>query len=223
MAPIVGEESIVHHIVLFKQPKSELRKNYDPAVGYNCMNNFNLFEGMLGGWAPGATPIEFAPDHGFLVTPQDNLIMQIHYYNSGSQDESILDQSGYEFRTKSSVGTPLTLLPLGSYSFTIPAGEEAYTEEYSQYIPESYEYDGIEIPIPGLTLHGVFPHMHVLGSGYKMWVEHGDGTEECAVAGDSYDFYNQLTYLFKDPLTVNPGDTVRWSCTWNNSPSNPAG
>ena len=53
MAPLVGEDSIVHHIVLFKQPKSDLKADYDPAVGYDCMDSFSLFEGMLGGWAQG--------------------------------------------------------------------------------------------------------------------------------------------------------------------------
>ena len=164
----------------------------------------------------GATPIEFAPDHGFLVTPDDNLVIQLHYYNAGAQDESVADQSGYEFRTVDSVGTPLMLLPLGGYDFKIPAGDPAYTAEYSQYIPESYSYDGIDFPIPGITLHGVFPHMHILGTGYNMWVERSDGSEECTVRGDTYDFYNQLTYMFNEPLDINPGDRY-WSCTWDNS------
>ena len=54
-----------------------------------------------------------------------------------------------------------------------------------------------------------------------MWVEKPDGEEECAVSAENYDFYNQLTYLFNEPLVIEPGDTVHWSCTWNNSTSNP--
>jgi hypothetical protein len=221
MSPTIGEPAIVHHIVLFRQSKSDIVADYDPATGYNCIDEATLFYGMLGGWAPGATPVEFQPGYGFLVSPEDNLVMQIHYYRSGPETESLMDQSGYEFQTVSSVEHPLELWPLGGYNFKIPAGDEAYTKNYNQYIPESYEYEGIEIPIPDLRLHGVFPHMHILGSGYRMWIEKPDGEEVCAVSSDRYDFYNQLTYMFREPLDVEAGDTVHWSCTWNNSTSNP--
>ena len=221
MAPVVGEPSLVHHIVLFRQPKGDLVADYDPATGYDCIDESSLFIGMLGGWAPGATPVEFEPGYGFLVSPSDNLVMQIHYYSSGPETDSLTDQSGYEFQTVSNVEHPLELWPLGGFNFTIPAGDSAYTKSYSQDIPESFEYDGIEIPIPNLRLHGVFPHMHVLGTGYRMWVDKASGEEECVVSSEKYDFYNQLTYLFNEPLDIGPGDTVNWSCTWNNSNSNP--
>jgi hypothetical protein len=221
MAPSIGEPAIVHHVVLFKQSKSELQADYDPAVGYNCIDDFGLFAGMLGGWAPGATPVELEDGYGFSVSPDDNLVVQIHYYSSGPETTNLADQSGYNFRTTPTVNYPLDLLPLGGTDFVIPAGDDDYTAEYSQYIPESFEYDGVSIPIPALRLHGVFPHMHVLGSGYRMWIEKADATEECAVDSEKYDFYNQLTYMFRDPLDIEPGDTVHWSCSWNNSTSNP--
>lgn len=221
MSPLVGEAALVHHIVLFRQPKADIVADYDPAAGYDCIDESSLFIGMLGGWAPGAIPVEFQPGYGFLVSPSDNLVMQIHYYSSGPESDSLTDQSGYEFRTVPSVEHPLELWPLGGFNFTIPAGDAAYTKSYKQEIPESYEYEGIEIPLPTIRLHGVFPHMHILGSGYRMWVEKPSGEEECAVASETYDFYNQLTYLFTEPMDILPGDTVHWSCTWNNSTSNP--
>jgi hypothetical protein len=40
------------------------------------------------------------------------------------------------------------------------------------------------------------------------------------VKGD-YDFDNQMTYQFTDPVTFASGDTIEFSCNWNNSTSNP--
>ena len=63
--------------------------------------------------------------------------------------------------------------------------------------------------------------MHLLGTEYNLSVQHQDGEEECVVRSDNYDFNNQLTYQFEDPIVVKEGDSIFWECTWNNSSSNP--
>ena len=72
-----------------------------------------------------------------------------------------------------------------------------------------------------LKIHGVFPHMHVLGQAYGASITHADGSETCIVEGD-YDFDNQLTYQFAedDMPVVSNGDSIDFYCNWNNSISN---
>ena len=72
-----------------------------------------------------------------------------------------------------------------------------------------------------LDIFGVFPHMHRLGTRYENWIEHKDGSTTCLTSGE-YDFNNQLTYQYPEPITLGVGDQIKWTCTWNNSASNPA-
>ena len=62
--------------------------------------------------------------------------------------------------------------------------------------------------------------MHVLGTGYRMWVQDWGG-DTCLVESDSYGFDNQLTYFFDTPVSVKSGDTIGFECTWDNSADNP--
>ena len=58
--------------------------------------------------------------------------------------------------------------------------------------------------------------MHVLGTAYEMKTEN-----ECLVASDRYDFDNQLTYMFDQPIFLAPETKFSLSCTWDNSTNNP--
>ena len=69
-------------------------------------------------------------------------------------------------------------------------------------------------------IYGTFPHMHVLGTGYRIGRER-DGAVDCLAESDAYDFNNQLTYMFEDPVVVTGGDTLSLECTWDNSAGNP--
>ena len=53
--------------------------------------------------------------------------------------------------------------------------------------------------------------MHVLGTGYRGWIDRYEGEEDCIVESQQYDFGNQLTYVLNEPVTVTGGDTVNFS------------
>ena len=219
--PIVDEASLVHHIVIFKQetrstgPYAE--GTYDPAVGVNCIDNMRgLSAGMLAGWAPGMVPVELPSGTGLKVAPNEQLIIQMHYYLPGPDAVGRTDRSGYAFRTADTVERELVMFPLGetgNNAFTIPAGDPKFTHTSSLEIPAFITED--------ITIYTTFPHMHVLGTGYKGWITRPDGQDDCIVESQQYDFGNQLTYVLNEPVKVRGGDTVNFSCTWDNSAENP--
>lgn len=211
MNPLIDAESLVHHIVLFKMPREEIWDDYDPMVGKDCIDGTGGADinGMIAGWAPGALPVKLDEGLGLRVNADDVLVMQMHYFLPGPEAAGLSDQSGYEFTIASTVDTPIRMFPAGIFDFEIPANAEAHTESDTINLPEDI----------ALKVYGVFPHMHVLGKGYRVWAEQ-DGVETCIAEGD-YDFDNQLTYMFKEPLDFAPGSKLNISCTWNNSPSNP--
>jgi hypothetical protein len=97
------------------------------------------------------------------------------------------------------------MLPPGPTSFRIPPGDEEYTARFN--FTNSYV---------DIYIHGVFPHMHRLGSSYEATIRHADGTEDCLVRGD-WDFENQMTYMYDEPVRFEIGDSWRSRCTWDNS------
>jgi len=211
MAPIIDQAAISHHAVLFTASDEELapyREDFEDGNGVDCIDDLNAIDGMLSAWAPGMLPIEFPEGHGVYVSEGQNIILQMHYY-AGPDNVGIADQSGYAFDIAESVDTTVLMAPVGSFNFQIPANDDDYTHEESFY--NSYL---------DLKIFGIFPHMHVLGQRFSAAVEHADGSETCLVDGD-YDFDNQMTYQFTEPVAFGQGDQLRFSCNWNNSTSNP--
>ena len=212
MAPEVDNEALVHHVVLFSENRSDISEaQWDPQ-GWDCIDDSGAGDGMIAGWAPGMLPVEFPAETGMKLGSNKVLVLQMHYYQSSSDEQP--DRSGYAFRTKpeSEVDEEVIMFPLGIYNFNVPAGDDDYTDSDS--FTNTYPVN--------LKIHGVFPHMHVLGQAYSASITHADGSETCLVNG-RYDFDNQLTYQFEedDMPVISEGDRINFSCNWNNSLSNP--
>jgi hypothetical protein len=217
MAPIVDQKSMVHHIVLFTKDVDDIPEEELGPEGYDCIDAgmADGVNGMVAGWAPGAVPVEFPEGFGMRMSPDDRLVLQMHYYQSGPDMVGVADQTGYAFHTTDSVDRSVLMFPIGNTSFEIPAGAAAYSD--SAEFPLTYLPAGLSVDILG-----TFPHMHVLGSGYRMWINTGGlGGDQCLVESDAYDFDNQQTYFFEDPVTVTSADTIGFECTWDNSADNP--
>jgi hypothetical protein len=209
MAPILGNNQMVHHIVLFSLPTDSLTDEMQDPGGWDCIDNAGVasIDGMISAWAPGMLPIEFPEGTGLAVDEGQSIVIQMHYFYNGAEDVPESDQSGYAFHLAPEEGpvVPVLMAPIGDYSFVIPAGDAAHssTDQFTNsYVP--------------LKVLGIFPHMHDLGSWFNAKVVHSDGTETCLVDG-AYSFDNQMTYQFKDSVPLNVGDSVEFTCTWDNS------
>ncbi len=212
--PVVGEPALVHHALLFAMDRDRIPASYDPSAGVDCMEGrggpFGDLQGMVAGWAPGMEPTVFEDGRGILIREDQVLVVQLHYYRSGPEVDGLTDRSGYQLITADQVDVPLRMVPLGTFDFAIPPGDPAYSHEDSFALPA------------GLSgrVHAVFPHMHILGSAYRTWISHGDGSETCVARG-RYDFDNQLSYVLKEPVSIGSGDRIHLECTWDNSADNP--
>jgi hypothetical protein len=213
MAPAIDSVALAHHIVIAKAPKDQIKDKYKTDDGWSCINGegTNVLDGMIAGWAPGTMPMLFDEGSGMRIGKDDAFILQMHYYNNGQGDQPLTDQSAYEFTTVTDVDREVLMFPLGPTSFRIPAGEANHTESMSFTIP-----NGITA-----SAHGTFPHMHVIGSSYRLWVEHEDGSETCGAQSNNWDFDNQITYMFNEPVLLIGGDTIHFECSWDNSKDNP--
>ena len=206
LAPIVDQAALVHHVVLFSVPEAMLDAEELDPQGFDCIDAMGDLgqNGMIAAWAPGMLPLEMPDGMGLRVQPGHRLVMQMHYFANGNPGGTVYDQSAYAFELADSA-SPVIVQAVGTTSFSIPAGASAHT-------------DGGTLRNPGqdLRLVGVFPHMHGLGTNFEMHIAHEDGSETCLVQG-SYNFNNQLTYQWPEPIDFRPGDALEYSCTWDNS------
>jgi hypothetical protein len=213
MAPTLDQKALVHHIVMFTKNVNDIPPEEAGPEGYDCIDDGMAtgVNGMIAGWAPGALPVEFEEGMGMKLGPNDRLILQMHYFQSGPEVVGVADQSGYAFRVVDEVERSVRMYPMGLFSFTIPAGDASYSEGFELQLPSFLSFD----------ILGVFPHMHRLGSGYRMWADKPDEETTCLLESDGYNFDNQLTFMYKEPFAVNGGDTLGFECTWDNSAENP--
>ncbi|MEO1273314.1 MAG: hypothetical protein AAFX99_34960, partial [Myxococcota bacterium] len=182
MEVIVDESRVLHHVVFMRGPANEV-----PQDNFRCrgLPDFDY----LYGWAPGAGALQF-PDGGLRLTPDDRLVVQIHY-NNGAGIEDVMDDSGVRIYLSEPSGTEYGMMSPGPFQFRIPANSVASA-------------DGVcEIDTEYRILAGM-PHMHETGSEFHQTIVRADGTEESLISLTGWSFELQLYY--DTPTTLYPGD-----------------
>ena len=107
--------------------------------------------------------------------------------------------------------------------FEIPEGAISYTAEgYSSILADG---ESISTPLSPLSTSegwawGASAHMHSRGKEIRIDRISPDGTEECMLHIPKWDFNWQGSYRFKEPMALYQGDTIRITCTWDNSYDN---
>jgi Copper type II ascorbate-dependent monooxygenase, C-terminal domain len=67
------------------------------------------------------------------------------------------------------------------------------------------------------TIYGVAGHMHLRGRDIRVVLDPGTAKERTLLHIPAWDFHWQDVYYLQNPVTVTPADTVRVSCTFDNS------
>ena len=203
--PIIGNPKIVHHLVLY-QVDDDVEVSSAPE-GFECGGLGESGWDFWVGWAPGGGPFSLPEGTAMRLDSNARLVLNMHYFGEAERlGES--DLSGYGFVTQADKPEHAAVVyPLGTESFTIPAGEEAHEEGMSFTWRQDYG-----------TFHvqGVFPHMHLLGSAFTM-----SAGDDCMVDATPWDFHNQLTSMFTQEVVIDAGDQVDLTCTWDNSAASP--
>lgn len=219
---IPGDRRTVHHVVLFVDPTGDSEKldAADPGPGYNCFGGpgFDIYGGALlrgdalalGGWAPGTRATHLPSGVALQLPPNSRVVMQIHYF---VRRGTVADQTrvGLYF-SKAQPEKRLMFVPALDTRFVIPAGAERHSVTASFIVP----------PLFDAHLINIFPHMHLLGTEIKVEsVSLGGRNVTPLIYIDKWDFNWQGPYTYVKPLALPALSTVRVTCTFNNSDSNP--
>jgi hypothetical protein len=212
-----GNRRIVHHMQAFliskKQRPADTSK---PLSGAFMMAKVNGYGGKdcwrIGSYTPGDqySARSFAPDEGMYFPAGFDLVFEIHYT---SIDEDATDQSSVGVVWRKDPTPPAKLIAdqlfLRPRNIDIEPHAQHVRTEWLPYFKQS------------VLLIDVRPHMHLRGADAQLTVVYPDGKEELLVVVPAYDFNWQRRYLFKEPIRLPAGSTLKFVGHWDNTRLNP--
>lgn len=208
-----GDRATVHHVISFIDTTGESQKldEADPGPGYTCFGGpgFDL-PGTLGGWAPGMRGLQLPSDVAFELPALSRVVLQVHYHPHSAQPAPDRTEFGIYF-AKQTPKSVMRVVPLINQTFTIPPNNANY--EVTAKLP---------IPTPFPTkIWFIAPHMHLLGRKMNVEMTLPDGTSQCLVNINDWEFNWQGAYVYKDPIAVPAGTKLSVRAFYDNSSNNP--
>jgi hypothetical protein len=233
-----GNHNVVHHIIayLIEPQAADEFKAWEAAEatpGYTCFGGpsgpggsqgFTSGVRFIGGWAPGGVGGDFPAGTGLRIEPGSYISLQIHYNTLSADPEP--DLSSVVFKTDDVVEHAAIIQPWTFYQWVIGSGMEIPAGEKS--VTHSWGADPFNLPIDlfdganALRIYSAALHMHNLGSSGSTYIERADGSEECLLEIEDYEFSWQRAYGFVEPTEISKGDKLMIQCEWDNSAANQA-
>jgi hypothetical protein len=239
---VPGDPRIVHHVIVYVDPKQEGAPKADETGSYPCFGGPDLsgLPTILLAWAPGVPPTSYGDHAGLKIPKNAHLVMQVHYHPN---DETIEDKTVVELKkldakpeyvaqvivagNATKADGIIQLLPgpddpPSGPEFLIPSNVKDHTESMALVIPPLLGFDKV-------GLYGVGAHMHWAGVDMKIDIkranpQNGEPKTECLLGTPKYDFNWQRGYVYDAPFeklpTASVGDTITMTCTYDNTPSN---
>jgi hypothetical protein len=206
-----GQPKEVHHMILY-QAKSDaasaLADEKNAATGgngYTCFGGADVDANMVAGWAPGSSTTLYPEGSGIPIESDRKLIMQIHYHTEHGVTP---DRTQIDLQLEDFVNQEMLIVGLADTQLRLPPGQsETSTSTYL-----SLENT---IPIGGINLLGVFPHMHKLGTRLKVEILDGADGDQCLVDVKRWNFDWQQLFLYSEPLYIRPKGMVKLTCTYD--------
>lgn len=240
---VPGDTRVVHHVLVYVDPKRQSLGKAGADGSYSCFGGPDVSDaGLLMAWAPGVQPLDLGPEAAMSLPKDAMLVVQMHYHPT-SVDAT--DGTKVELRRRSTPPPWKALValignsgsakdglqasasdPAAGPAFVIPAGAKNHVESMSFTIPPMI--DGMVVP--ELRIHSAASHMHWVGKNMKIEIERAivsgdDPAKECLLGTPKYDFNWQRFYQFDAPIEdlpmVRAGDTLKMTCTYDNSMGNP--
>lgn len=243
---VPGDPKVVHHVIVYVDPKREGRAKAGAAGNYPCFGGPEVSNtSLLLAWAPGVTPTTYGEEAGLKVPKDAHLVMQVHYHpgTTTAQDKTTLElkklgyKPGYVAQVvlagnaQSSKDDDLVKLlpgpndPATGPAFIIPPNAKDHFESMELVVPEKIG----DINFEPVGVYAVGSHMHWAGVDMKVEIDRkvpteGQPAKECLLSTPKYDFNWQRTYAIDEPLhklpLVSAGDRVRFTCKYDNTRDN---
>jgi hypothetical protein len=240
---VPGNNKIVHHVLTYLDADGASAALADENGRYDCFGGPGVDDAeLIGAWAPGGVAWR-TPSNVAMSLPQGaRVIMNVHYHpthSSTETDDSTHLQLELSDTAPDYVGS-IALVgnfagtnlfgglqagpndPEDGVEFRIPAGAQGHTETMTFRVPPTYTDD--------ISIWAVGTHMHYVGTDMSIQLtraepEAGEPDAECLLQTPRWDFDWQRGYLYDAPFEDLPkaraGDTLTFTCVYDNTMSNP--
>jgi hypothetical protein len=187
---------VVHHAALFVVPAGSVQ------TGARVPAGVPLWE-----WTPGTIPRRFPPGVGLRLSSGSGLVLLVRYHPSGKPET---DQSSIGISlSKQPLERFLVGIPLGTSDLDIPAGARRHKVVVKASVPaDTHAYT-------------LMPHAHLLLREMTLTVTRPDGTVQCLLWIDDWDFTGQAPLHFTRPVSLPRGTVLELVGTFDNSAGNP--
>ncbi|MBK9259714.1 MAG: peptidylglycine alpha-amidating monooxygenase [Polyangiaceae bacterium] len=198
VAPVIDNEVIVHHILLYEVDSSYSSTPTPCGAGGPANGR------LVSVWAPGGQALEFPPEAGMPLEGTKHYVMQMHYSNLMQLDGQT-DLSGFDLCTTTNLRpNEADIMAFGTVNINIPAhGESDRTCDLT-----------VPTFVPQINVFYSMPHMHKLGTIISGEVTHAGGGIVELANRNPWSFDDQ--YWDKVQTTIGPNDKVRVRCAWQN-------
>jgi len=208
-----GNKNIVHHTLIWQDTtgQSALDDAATPEYGYT--QGDGGLENQLPGYVPGVRPIVLTNGFAQKLYAGADLKLQMHYAPVAADEADsttvnlfFADQPATRF-LQSYIMLPLPPI-LTNGPFVIPANEVR-------------EFHGA-LPVPfDVSLFSIAPHMHKLGTHWKVYAVKPDGDTINLISINNWDFNWQGGYQFKHLIHVPAGSVIHALAGYDNTVNNP--
>jgi hypothetical protein len=151
----------------------------------------------------GTPELVLPPGIALVVRAGQQVVLNTHVFNPGDTPLSGLSGVEVQGREAGEVEHIARMDMFGPLGFSIPSSGMPYTLEYEQ---------AAQV---GRTAFGLYPHMHQLGTHFKLEVVRG--AETLTLWDGDFDFETQASFQLIEPFVFVEGDQLRVPCTWVNT------
>lgn len=238
---------VVHHVLVFADPKGESRALADANGQYECFGGARVAGAtLMTAWAPGSVANELPADVAMPLEAGSLVVMQVHYHSAPGVSAPA-DRTAIQLRYTDTapkllaytqlVGNFRNELPGGlgglmagpndgtKPEFVIPPNVKDHTETMKLVIPPTLKGK----PVSSFKVLQAGGHMHYVGVKEDVKLTRKDATsgpaEECLLSIPRWDFDWQRGYTYDAPIdqlpSVAAGDQLTVRCTYDNTMGNP--
>lgn len=195
---------VLHHWLAFASSSGNPDGTVTPnVIGTTAGENAEL----VAGWAVGGCNTVFPDDVGVRLPSSGKIMVQWHHYNHTNAPQ--MDGSKVQICTVPPGARPneAGLTFLGTENFNGPIGMP----------PGMHDFGGTCLNDSGapITILGFTPHMHTIGIHMKSEVMRAAGGTE-VVFDKPFQFDYQVNYMMDPPIVLQPGDSIKSTCTFLN-------
>ncbi len=208
-----GNTKIVHHTLFWADVTGRARAEdaKTPEYGFTGSAAGVLGSDQLPGYVPGQKPNLFTNGMSQKVPKGSDLVLQMHYAPT-STDEKDSSSVNLFFSKTPSTRRVLNkiLLPTDLVNGPFVIGPNQVKEFHAVY----------KVPAK-VSLLGIWPHCHMLGKKWEVFVKMPDGSQVPLIKIPDWDFNWQGGYYFNKLIVVPQNAEIHAFCTYDNTSNNP--